>query len=168
MSADSSALSVTVHLTGGWDNTQARDKTNRRDKGAHRFLSLPVLSSLGLGAWAMALSNLCDGGVIAVIDGAPRESIACVPEKRGKCLHISEPLTDHSYHTLGNVSQFDLPLCIRREAGYEKLKSQIWKGAWALFLFSGEIVQTELGGLRSDSTGQRRFVNSGAEICCPV
>lgn len=61
----------------------------------------------------MALSNLCEGGVFGVTDGAPKESIANKPFNGGKFRHISGPLNDHTIHTVGNVSQFDLPFCIR-------------------------------------------------------
>lgn len=31
-------------------------------------------------SWAMPLSNICDGRVIAMIDGAPKESIGSMKE----------------------------------------------------------------------------------------
>lgn len=56
----------------------------------------------------MALSNLCKGGVIGMTAGAPKESITYKPCNGGKCQHISG-LHDHTFHTVDNVSQFDLP-----------------------------------------------------------
>lgn len=111
----------------------------------------------------MALSNLCDAEVIAMIDGAPKESIACLPPTGRKCLHISEPLTDHSYHTQGNVSQFDLPLHIRREVRYKKISKESdteCKGVRLPLPLSAKSVGGRAGGPSACSSGQRRFVNS--------